>query len=248
MNQMSSLFIQYGIEEAVVSRLSAADKKSAVTEMVREMTIGKEFTPDNVRSTVYAVLAREELGSTGIGMGFAAPHTRHPGVSKPYVGWFIADPPLDFHALDDEPVVLLCCYITPHNQPGDHLRLCEALSRFIVGFGYHLLPLLTIEILKDVLDYIKRRGEIDPESWPGRVALEGEWRRRREAEEAVEARFDSLVRDVAGPMLRALKIHVSGRSVHLLAKASRSWNRRELRRRIESLTELSDFRTEIKVR
>jgi PTS system nitrogen regulatory IIA component len=67
------------------------------------------------------LLEREALVSTGIGHGVALPHPRHPrewGLGEPAVGIFFLDHPVDFQALDGQPVyvlfVLLCATVKGH--------------------------------------------------------------------------------------------------------------------------------------
>jgi mannitol/fructose-specific phosphotransferase system IIA component (Ntr-type) len=124
-------FSDYGVEKAVFSRLDAPDKVSAVRAMVRLMTDGKGFQRDDIESMARSILGRQELGSTGIGVGVAAPHTRYPHLSEPLIGWFVANPPIDFEALDGEPVYLFFCLVSPLNQPGLHLRLMENCSALL---------------------------------------------------------------------------------------------------------------------
>ena len=74
------------------------------------------------KETLEATLnEREGLVSTGIGHGIALPHPRHPrdwGLGHPAVGIFFLDHPVDFHALDGEPVfvlfVILCGTVKGH--------------------------------------------------------------------------------------------------------------------------------------
>jgi nitrogen PTS system EIIA component len=129
--QSSSLFLVYGVKKAVFSSLDASDKASAVRSMVRITMERMGFTRNDIEGMANATLGREEIGSTGIGGGVAVPHTRHPCVSEIHVGWFLADPPIDFEALDGEPVDLFCWLVSPPNKPGDHLRMLEVISSHI---------------------------------------------------------------------------------------------------------------------
>ena len=91
--------------------------------------------PEEVdREFLYQViLAREALGSTGIGDGIAIPHVRNPIVqhlSRPMVTLCFLDHPIDFGALDGRPVTTLFTLISPTVRA--HLHL---LSR--LGFALH---------------------------------------------------------------------------------------------------------------
>ena len=79
-----------------------------------------------------AALDREPLpGSTGIGQGVAVPHTRHPTVDRLIGTVALSRRGVDFAALDGEPVDILFLLVSPPNQPGDHLRALENISRHL---------------------------------------------------------------------------------------------------------------------
>ena len=80
-----------------------------------------------------AFIRREQLGSTAIGGGYAVPHVKHPSVTK-LVGAIGYSPEgVDFRALDGELVNMVILLVSPPNQPGDHLRALERISRFFRG-------------------------------------------------------------------------------------------------------------------
>lgn len=73
---------------------------------------------DSLRTTL---TEREALVSTGIGHGIALPHPRHPvdwGLGEPAVGIFFLENPMDFNAIDGQPVyvlfVILCATVKGH--------------------------------------------------------------------------------------------------------------------------------------
>src|SRR6516164_5811446 len=55
-----------------------------------------------------ALLKREELGSTGVGNGVAVPHVRLEQVKKPFGIMARLKRPIDFDAIDGQPVDLVC--------------------------------------------------------------------------------------------------------------------------------------------
>ncbi len=86
---------------------------------------------NDVESIIRAILGREELGSTGIGMGVAVPHTRHPTLQRLVGTVALSRRGVDFAALDGEPVDIFFLLVSPQNQPGDHLRALENISRHL---------------------------------------------------------------------------------------------------------------------
>ncbi len=75
------------------------------------------------------LVARERMGSTGVGRGIAFPHVRHPivlRVSAPAVAVFYLATPVDFGALDGEPVHTLFTVVSPSVRV--HLHLLALLA------------------------------------------------------------------------------------------------------------------------
>lgn len=62
------------------------------------------------------LLKREELGSTGMGSGVAIPHARIAEVTHPLGVLALLRKPLDFDAVDDEPVDIVFMLVMPANQ------------------------------------------------------------------------------------------------------------------------------------
>ena len=66
-------------------------------------------------------ISREKLGSTGLGNGVAIPHCRTPGIKKIYGFLAKLTTPVDFDAIDDEPVDLLFALVVPEEKNDEHL-------------------------------------------------------------------------------------------------------------------------------
>jgi len=76
-----------------------------------------------------ALLRREELGSTGLGGGIAIPHTRMPGLQKPFTVLAILRTPIQFDAIDGQPVDIVFLLVAPDN--GDALKALAGISRIL---------------------------------------------------------------------------------------------------------------------
>lgn len=76
-----------------------------------------------------ALQERESLGPTGVGHGVALPHARLHGLDK-VVGLFIRlEKPLDFDAVDRQPVDLVFGLLAPETGGVDHLKALALVSR-----------------------------------------------------------------------------------------------------------------------
>jgi PTS system nitrogen regulatory IIA component len=76
-----------------------------------------------------ALTARERLGSTGLGQGFALPHARIDSL-KAYRGLFMRlDKPVEFEAIDGAPVALVFALLMPGAETSSHVGALAAVSR-----------------------------------------------------------------------------------------------------------------------
>lgn len=119
------------VREAILVDLKATSKEEAIREIVGSLHAAGRVSESDLDGVTRAILNREELGSTGIGQGVAVPHTRHPTVNRLIGTVALSRQGVEFAALDGEPVDILFLLVSPPNQPGDHLRALENISRHL---------------------------------------------------------------------------------------------------------------------
>jgi PTS system nitrogen regulatory IIA component len=106
--------------------LRVADKPQLLQELATRAATALKLD----RRMVYEALqARENLGSTGLGKGFALPHARLAAVREPFALFVRLARPIDFAAIDERPVDLVILLLTPANGGNQHLATLAALSR-----------------------------------------------------------------------------------------------------------------------
>jgi PTS system nitrogen regulatory IIA component len=91
-------------------------------------TITEKHGEIDARTLLDALLDRERLGSTGIGEGIAIPHCRIP-CSRIIAGLFVLTEPVDFDAIDGEPVDVLFTLLVPPEEASAHLDILAGVSR-----------------------------------------------------------------------------------------------------------------------
>jgi PTS system nitrogen regulatory IIA component len=110
----------------VYYRVGGSDQASVLRAVVDILHLPEEVD----REFLYQVLlARETLGSTGIGDGIAIPHVRNPvvlHVSRPTISLCFLEQPIEFGAIDDKPVDTLFTLISPSVRA--HLHLLSRLG------------------------------------------------------------------------------------------------------------------------
>lgn len=73
------------------------------------------------KSILHALMAREELGSTGIGQGIAIPHARLTGLAKPFCLAARMREPVAFESIDDVPVDIVVLLLIPDRGGEPHV-------------------------------------------------------------------------------------------------------------------------------
>ena len=83
------------------------------------------------RRILETLTEREKLGSTGMGQGVAIPHGRLEGITH-MTGLFAQlDLPVEFEAMDDQPVDLVFLLLAPEGAGADHLKALARVSRLL---------------------------------------------------------------------------------------------------------------------
>jgi PTS system nitrogen regulatory IIA component len=114
--------------EAVIPVLRANNKKQVLQEL-SEKAAG--LTGLDARDIFETLLQRERLGSTGVGRGIAIPHGRVAGLKSIVSVFARLEAPIDFDALDEEPVDLIFLLMAPEHAGADHLKALARISRLL---------------------------------------------------------------------------------------------------------------------
>jgi PTS system nitrogen regulatory IIA component len=113
---------------AISLRASAANKRQALA-VIAEIA-ARNFALDG--GEVLDALAERELGgSTGVGHGVAAPHARLEGLERMRGVFVRLEHPVEFEAVDDQPVDLLFALFAPKNSGAEHLQALARVSRLL---------------------------------------------------------------------------------------------------------------------
>jgi len=121
------------VRERISVSSSAASKKRLLEDAANLLATGLEKTTDDEPPTseqVYErLLERERLGSTGLSGGVALPHARMAGVDEARGAFLRLAEPVDFDAMDGQPVDLVFALLVPEEATDEHLQLLAALAR-----------------------------------------------------------------------------------------------------------------------
>jgi PTS system nitrogen regulatory IIA component len=111
---------------AIVPRAVAGSKRQALNIAAEAAARLYGLKPGEVLD---ALMAREEEGSTGLGGGAAVPHARLKALERVRGVFVKLETPVDFDAVDDQPVDLMFVLLAPADAPADHLRALARVSR-----------------------------------------------------------------------------------------------------------------------
>ena len=109
--------------ERILLHPTSSSKRALITEIVDLLPA---MDPDPV---LELIMARERLGSTGIGHGVAIPHSRMPDLEKPVIALARHTEGVDFDAIDGQPVHIVVLLLVPDDDSCKHLELLAQLAR-----------------------------------------------------------------------------------------------------------------------
>jgi len=113
----------------IIQELHAATREAALAELAAVL-ISPGGTDDQ-EEMVKVLMARERLGSTGIGDGIAIPHGKIRGLDDLMIAIGRSSKGVDFNAMDGKPVHLFFLLMAPENSSGQHLKVLARISRLL---------------------------------------------------------------------------------------------------------------------
>ena len=114
--------------QAVIPALKVNNKKQALQEIAARAA---DLTGLAEREILDIVQQREKLGSTAVGNGIAIPHGKMPSLTRLFGLFARLDRPIDFEALDGQPVDLIFLLLAPEGAGADHLKALARVARLL---------------------------------------------------------------------------------------------------------------------
>ncbi len=112
--------------ERIACNSQATSKKRVLEQAGALLASGqKELSQGEIFNSL---LARERLGSTGLGRGVALPHGRVEGCEQPGVALLKLEHTIDYDSLDGQPVDLVCALLVPQEATEEHLQLLSQMA------------------------------------------------------------------------------------------------------------------------
>lgn len=140
-------------KDAIILQLQAADKRSAISELVNAINSSGKVT--DVQQVLGAVLDREKIMSTGIGNGVAIPHGKSDAVGELVAALGIKKEGIDFESLDGEPAFIFFLLVSPPDISGPHIKALARISRLLKDEEFRK-ALIESKTSQEAIDLIAR--------------------------------------------------------------------------------------------
>ncbi len=143
-------------DSAVIVGLRADTKKAVLEEMVS--VLDEQGALTDRQKMLEVLLARESLGSTGIGQGIAIPHGKSPVAKRLAAVCGVSKTGVDFDALDDEKVFVLFLLVAPEQEAGQLLKALARVSALLKD-KYFRKALISSEKIEDVTKILEQEEQ-----------------------------------------------------------------------------------------
>jgi len=114
--------------DTIFPKLKVSSKKQLIQELGN---IAKNSIKRPVHEIATILMERERLGSTGVGHGVAIPHGRFAELNKICGIFAKLEKPINYDALDNQPVDLVFLLLVPEEAGASHLKALAKISRVL---------------------------------------------------------------------------------------------------------------------
>jgi PTS system nitrogen regulatory IIA component len=113
--------------ERTICDVSSSSKKAAL-EILASLIASADSALSQT-DVFMGLMAREKLGSTGLGKGIALPHGRLSGVGSALGAFVKLQQPINYDAIDGAPVDVLFALVVPEEATDEHLKILSLLAQ-----------------------------------------------------------------------------------------------------------------------
>ncbi|MGA9363149.1 MAG: PTS sugar transporter subunit IIA [Bacteroidota bacterium] len=141
-------------EQFVRTNLPGTNKEEIINSMIQ--LVGNSRNVLDKEKVRQAILEREKIMSTGVGNGFAIPHGKTDAVKDIVAAFAITEHPVDYQALDEQPVRLVFLLVGRDSLVGPHIKLLSRISRLMNKEEFRR-ELLSSKTPKEVIELFQRQ-------------------------------------------------------------------------------------------
>ena len=155
-------------KEGINLNINPSDKSECINELIDLMD--KTGNISNKEEYRKAILAREDLSTTGIGDGIAIPHGKTSAVKRASLAAAVCKQGVDYDSLDGMPAHLIFMIAVPDNNDNLHLEVLARLSTILMDEGFRK----SLIDCTDKDEFLKLIDEKESEKFPDEVENKGE--------------------------------------------------------------------------
>lgn len=116
-------------KDFIIAELKSTAKEDVINELLDLFQNDPRVI--DLKKVRDAVFDRERIMSTGVGKGFAIPHGKTGAVNEILAAFGKTNNPIDYQALDDQPVHLVFLLVGKDNMVSTHIKLLSRISRMM---------------------------------------------------------------------------------------------------------------------
>lgn len=123
------MHISHYLNPDLITFFSANNRDEALKTLVD--LIYQKGKLQNVQSFYEAIIEREKIVSTGIGMGIAIPHAKLPSYDHFFIAIGILQQPVEWHSLDGAPVRIIFMIGGPDDKQTEYLQILSSITQSV---------------------------------------------------------------------------------------------------------------------
>lgn len=115
--------------DCIIAPLATSEKQDVINELIDKLgELGRVGDLDSLKEAVWS---REQTRTTGIGHGLAIPHGKCSSLKQQALAIGKPAQPIDFEAIDTQPVQLVVLLASPPDKTKDHIEALAHISRMM---------------------------------------------------------------------------------------------------------------------
>ncbi len=144
--------------------LKASDREEIFRELVKNLVHGGGLDEKHTEDAVKALLDREELASTGLGMNVAIPHVKLPGLETVALSVSVHKDGVEWSALDGDVVRIFFTVLRPErggeqHDPERHLDMMRWIARLSRDGDFRRFAIAS-KTKKELVDLLKEKSDV----------------------------------------------------------------------------------------
>lgn len=141
-------------EKNVMIDITETDKEKLLCYMVDRLA--KNDSISDYKEVEKAILAREQLMSTGVGNGIAIPHAKTIAVESITIAIAVLKKGINYKAVDKKKVHIIFMLLSPKNAASENLKVLTTIAKLLRSNQVFIDKLINSEDTKEIIELIAK--------------------------------------------------------------------------------------------